>query len=354
MNRAHVSSIITSFWIITALILVVFSLYYLRSIFALVFLAFIFASALHPGVKLGKKMKIPAPISMVTMYVFIFMFASLLLSFIIPPFVQQTTQFATVATQMAGLEELHFDGVWSIDLRELANSYREYGDILSQFTGSLQTILRVITSTFSILFVFVTWLVMTSHILLSLDHLALSFAWLLPGESSEEKAEKAHILVDKIMSQLGGWVRGELVLMFSIGLGTYIGLLLLGVPFALPLAIIAGLLEIVPNLGPTISAIPAVIVAFLLVNPVTGVATAVFYFLIQLVENSFLVPQIMREAVDVHPLSTLILMLIGFQVMGVVGAVGILPMYIMLRTISRELYPQKGPFADYSKHNKSK
>lgn len=354
MNRAQTSTIITSFWIIAGLISVVFGVYYLRNILMLVFLSFIFASALRPGVNLGKKVKIPAPVSMVVMYLVIFLFLSLLLSFVIPPFVQQTTQFATVASQMIGFQEIHFDGAWSLDLREVANSYREYGSLLNQFTGSLQTVLTVITSTFSVLFVFVTWLVMTSHILLSLEHFALSFAWLLPGESSEEKAKKAHNLLEKIMSQLGSWVRGELVLMFSVGIGTYIGLVLLGVPFALPLAIIAGVLEIVPNLGPTLSAVPAVIAAFLLVNPVTGFATILFYFLIQLVENSFLVPQIMREAVDVHPLTTLILMLIGFQVMGAVGAIGILPLYIMIRTISRELHPEKGPFADFSKYLKSK
>lgn len=348
MNRAQVSTIISFFWVIAALIGVVFGAYYLRNILMLLFLSFIFASALHPGVKFGKQLKVPAAISMVVMYIFIFLFLALLLSFIIPPFIQQTTQFATVASQMIGFQEIHFDGAWSLDLREVASSYREYGTLLNQFTGSLQAILSVITSTFSVLFVFVTWLVMTSHILLSLEHFALSFAWLLPGSTSEEKVKKSHDLLEKIMTQLGSWVRGELVLMFSIGIGTYIGLVLLGVPFALPLAIIAGVLEIVPNLGPTLSAVPAVIAAFLLVNPITGVATILFYILIQLIENSFLVPQIMREAVDVHPLTTLILMLVGFQVMGAVGAIGILPLYIMVRTISRELYPGKGPFANLS------
>ncbi|MCD8484219.1 AI-2E family transporter [Candidatus Woesebacteria bacterium] len=353
MNRERTDTIISSFWVIAGLVAVIAVGYYFRNIWMLVLLSFIFASALHPGVQLGRRFRIPAPISLVTMYVLIFLVLSLLLSFVIPPLAQQTSQLAAVGTQMLGLEKINVDPSWALDLnnlKELANSYQEYSNILTQFTGSLQTAFVFITSTFSVMFVFVTWLVMTSHISLSVDHFAASFAWLLPEKTAEKKAERARNILQSIMRKLGGWVRGQLVLMFAIGIVSYLGLTLLGVPYALPLAIIAGLLEIVPNLGPTLSSIPAIVIAFFFVNPLTAVVTAVFYFLMQLLENSFLVPQVMKEAVDVHPLTTLILMLLGFQAMGVVGAVGILPLYIIVRTLVQELVPGGGPFANLEQY----
>ena len=82
--------------------------------------------------------------------------------------------------------------------------------------------------------------------------------------------------------------------MLAVGALTYIGLSILGVEIALPLAILAGILEIVPNIGPTISAVPAVLVA-LTIHPLTALATVALYFLVQLVENNLLVPKIMQK-----------------------------------------------------------
>ncbi len=354
MNRERTNTIISSFWVIAGLFAVIAGVYFFRNIWMIVLLSFILASALHPTVQFGRRFRIPGVLTLITMYLLIFSVLSVLLSFVIPPLAQQTLQLVSATSQMIGFEELSLNN-WSYDvesIRSLANSYQEYSNIVNQFTGSLRTAFTVIASTFSVGVVLVTWLVMTAHILLSLDHFSASFAWLLPGTDSKAKALRAQKITNAIMQQLGGWVRGQLVLMVTVGAVSYVGLLLLGVPYALPLAIIAGLLEIIPNLGPTLSSIPAIVVAFFFVNPLAAVATAVFYFLVQLLENSFLVPQVMQEAVDVHPLTTLILMLLGFQAMGVIGAVGILPLYIIVRTLVKELVPDNGPFAQLERYMK--
>ena len=125
--------------------------------------------------------------------------------------------------------------------------------------------------------------------------------------------------------------------MFAVVTLTYVGLLFLGIDIALPLAILAGILEIVPNIGPVISAVPAVLIALTL-SPVTALATASLYFLVQIVENNFLVPRIMQAAVGVNPLISILGLMTGFQLAGPAGAVLAIPLIIVIQTIGLEYY----------------
>jgi predicted PurR-regulated permease PerM len=112
--------------------------------------------------------------------------------------------------------------------------------------------------------------------------------------------------------------------------------MILGVPSALPLAILAGLLEIVPTIGPVIAAVPAVLVGFT-VSPVIGIAVASLYFLVQQLENHLIVPKIMQKAVGVNPLVTILSLGVGFQLGGPIGAILAVPILIVLLLIASEL-----------------
>lgn len=340
------SSIIAVFWLIVTLIGIIVGAFLLRSVLLLLFMAIIFASALHPMVQFGRKWKIPAPVTIFSLYALLFAVVSFLLSLIVPPLAQQTVQLISSATTMLGLSKIDLNGFGQLDMGFWANSFDQYGSIFSQFTGSIQTALGILFSTFSAVFVFFTLLVMTFHTLMSMDHVAYSYAWMLPG-TKEEKLTVANKIMQSVRLQLGSWVRGQLTLMLLIGVVTYIGLLMLGVPYALPLALLAGFLEFVPNLGPIISSIPAIAVASLMVSPWMGVVTTIFYLLVQQLENNLIVPLVMREAVDIHPLTTILLMLIGFELMGVIGAVTVVPLYLCIRTVWKILYPDHGPFMQF-------
>jgi predicted PurR-regulated permease PerM len=131
----------------------------------------------------------------------------------------------------------------------------------------------------------------------------------------------------QIELRLGSWARGQLTLMFIVGLANYIGLTLLGIPFALPLAILAGLLEIVPYVGPLIAAVPAVLIGFG-ISPILGSATAALAFLVQQLENYIFVPKIMEKSTGVHPIITLLSLAIGFKLLGMIGILIAVPVYI--------------------------
>jgi len=169
------------------------------------------------------------------------------------------------------------------------------------------------------------------YLLLSRDKLDDQLAAFFGKARSKEITK----LIDTLEEKLGGWARGELTLMIVVGLSTYVGLRLLGIPFALSLAMLAGLLEIIPYIGPIIAAIPAVIIGFG-ISPVIGLATAALVFLVQQLENYLLVPKVMEKSVGVSPIITLLSLAIGFKVAGIVGALISVPAVITLQVISKE------------------
>ena len=123
---------------------------------------------------------------------------------------------------------------------------------------------------------------------------------------------------NRIQVKMGGWLRGQLILMFIIGSLTYVGLLILDVPYALVLAIFAGLAEFVPFLGPLIAAVPAVFFSFS-DSPWKAFGVVIFYIVLQQLENQVIVPKVMQKAVGLNPIVVIIVMLIGAKVAGLVG-----------------------------------
>ena len=133
-------------------------------------------------------------------------------------------------------------------------------------------------------------------------------------------------LINRMQRKIGLWLRGQMVLSLSIFILTYIFLFLIGfipglpkMEYILVLALIAGLTEFVPYLGPMLGAIPAVFLAFTQ-SPILAIAVAVLYYCIQLIENNVLVPKIMQKAVGLNPIVSISVLMIGFQLAGIIGA----------------------------------
>ena len=144
-------------------------------------------------------------------------------------------------------------------------------------------------------------------------------------------------LFDRIQKKFGLWLRGEIILMVIVGLFSYVGLLILGVDYALILGIIAGLAELVPYAGPVISAIPAVLIAATQ-SPLKALFVLVLYFAIQQLENNVIVPKVMQHAVGMNPLVSILSLLIGFQLAGVMGALLAIPVTTALSVVVGDLF----------------
>ena len=98
------------------------------------------------------------------------------------------------------------------------------------------------------------------------------------------------------------------------------------------------MLEIVPNIGPTIAAVPAALVPMMTgQNPITSIFVIALYILIQQVENNLIVPKVMQSAVGIHPLVTIILIIMGLKISGISGAVLAVPVFLVIKVIYNEV-----------------
>jgi predicted PurR-regulated permease PerM len=149
------------------------------------------------------------------------------------------------------------------------------------------------------------------------------------------KQVKAMRIVNKAEEKLGGWLRGQIALSFIIGLGAFVLLSILNVPYALPLAVLAGMMEVVPVIGPIVSAIPAILIAYISA-PFTAIWVAVGYFVIQQLENHLVVPQVMKYSVGLNPLVVILAVAIGGRLLGISGALLAVPITVVVQIIIEE------------------
>ncbi len=284
-----------------------------------IFISFLFATAIYPLIEKLEKFKIPKGIS--AFIILLIIFIGLIASFasIIPPMIDQTSNFIR---QLPALME-QIPG-WEFDPTIFT----------SQINSLPSNILKVAVNTFSFFIFSTTIFVISFYLMMERAHIDKRLK-LFFGEKSQD-IKKVYIEIEK---KLGHWVRSMIFLMLIIGVQTYIGLTLMGIKYALPLAIIAGLLEIVTSVGPTISAIPAAIVGFA-TSPLHGFMVIGLYLIVQLIENNIIVPSVMKQTVGLHPLVTIISLLIGFELGGVLLAVLSLPLVLTGQIILEHLYPQ--------------
>ncbi len=296
----------------------------IRDILFLLFISFLVMTAIHPLVLLLERFRLPRMVSIILIYAILFGFFGVSLVGTIPGLVSQSTKLIQLLPNFVA----KIWPYWSSDAATLSQQLAPLGDNIVKFTLSI----------FSNIVATVTVLVFTFYFLLERRHVEATLAELFGVVAAKRSTD----LLRLVERRLGAWVRGELLLMLSIGVFTYIGLTVLHVDFALPLAILAGVLEIVPMIGPIISAIPAVIVA-LSISPFLALSVGALYFVVQQVENNIIVPMVMRKSVGFPPLVTIISLMVGGRLAGVMGAVLAVPVALTLQVLISEfvLKPNK-------------
>ncbi|MEX2314605.1 MAG: AI-2E family transporter, partial [Thermomicrobiales bacterium] len=136
---------------------------------------------------------------------------------------------------------------------------------------------------------------------------------------------------------LAAYIRGQLLLGLIVGSVTFIGLYVIGVEFAVPLAVLAGIFEMIPILGPWISGVAGVIVV-LATDPSKIWAVIILFVVIQQVENTFLVPKVQGDAVDMNPALIMILLVVGGAVFGLLGVIVVVPAAAIARDVFVYIY----------------
>ncbi len=291
---------------VVAVILVVWFLYVIRDVIWLFLVAIIITAALDPLIKgVQKLLKAKRGISTGIVYILFFTALALLIAFIVPSLSGQFDQLGRDLPQF--IAQFAPEGVTipqDISFSDVGQKFvTMVNNPFSTTVGLLSTVISIVA-------------VISMSFYMSLQGDALKKAILLVTPQKHKSYTTS--LIDRIQENFGRWMAGQIVTMIFVGVLYYIALTLLGVPYAPILALIGGLLEIIPYFGPIIASVPAILFG-LMQGPIVGVTVAISYFVINMIENHLLIPKIMNKAVGLNPVIVILVLLIGGKIAGVIG-----------------------------------
>lgn len=335
MSRTTVNISTSTIWRIILIILLLAFLYAIREVLILLFFAIIIASAVDLPARRFDKLKIPRLISVLLIYLICAgLLAGLLIAFI-PSFARELKDFSAEFPRYA--EELYqkFKGLQagSLQYEKLINQTQKILSSLGEaLKGSASNVVAKTLDIFGGLFSVVIVLVISFYLAVQKN----GIQHLLKGITPKEHESYVLDLWERAQKKIGHWFQGQLFLAVVVGGLVYIGLSLLHVRFALLLAIIAGILELVPYIGPVLAAIPAVILAFFQA-PILALWVLVLYLVIQQMENYLLVPLIMKKVVGLNPVVVIIALLIGGKLLGIIGIILAVPAAAVLAEFFKDV-----------------
>lgn len=309
--------------VIFAFLALVF-LWLIRDIILLVIMALILASAMEPLVDYLHHKKIPRGLSVFMVYVVVLGLAVLVIYLMIPPVVEQFKILRDNLPQYVQALQAQFGGF---------NLQGFFQDLLSGF-GSSGSVVQNTFGVFNGALDLIAVLVISFYLVAEQKGMKSFVGAFIPAHHHEFTLN----LITKIQRKMGLWVLGQIIISFGIFLFTYIGLSILHVQYALVLSLVAGLFEIVPYIGPFLSAIPAMFIGFIQ-NPALAIWVAILYLLVHEVEAYAFVPKIMEKTVGQSPLLTLLALLIGYQLAGIIGLIISVPLATALTVMVNEFWP---------------
>lgn len=326
-------------------VLVALILYRFRAVLPPLILAFLLAFILDPVVDfLEGRARIPRTGATVLVFLTIIAMAVTAPVIAMPPIVRAITSLNLDFVRIAAELDRFFSQPipflqWEIDLRAV---YREFQQGIRSFLTA------VATGTVNVVFSFVSTLFWGIFILLSAFYLtrdADRIVFWLDSLAPPSFREDFTRLRQEITYVWNAFLRGQLLMGLFIGGMTMIANTIIGLPNAPALGLLAGVLEFIPNIGPTIAAIPAVLIALFqgsywlpLSNFWFAVLVVGVYVLIQQIESNFLIPRVMGRSLNLHPLVVLVAVILGGSMAGVLGVLIAAPTVATVRVLGQYIY----------------
>ena len=313
----------------------------LIDVLTLVFVALVIAATLRPMVSSLRHRGVPKALAVLLIYLGILGVLAGLFVLVIPALVDQGGALVhglpqVYASLIASLEKNPNDAIRTLPQRlptgdQLASQLQGVSSAL--LTGALGIGMGVL----ALLAQIVSILVLSIY--LTVDQSRLERFWL----SLAPAARRPELLAiwREIESRLGGYVRGELLLMTSIGVLSSLGYLVIGLPYPLALGALAGLVEFVPMVGPTLGAIPAIVVA-LSISPQAALLVMVYSIVLQMTENNILVPRLMGRSVGVSPITVILAVFAFSSLLGISGAFLAIPLAAIVQVLMDHLIVHAG------------
>lgn len=319
---------------VVAIILGLWFLYMVRDVIALLFLAIILTATLDSSVDWLAKHKIARSFGVLMIYIAMILIIVGLVSFMLPPLINQIQSFAqnlptyseSFAKTFAGAEQYAQSYGLQFNSHEfLQNAFGNFSQSSGQIFSTTVSVFTFLISTFVVL-------ALTFYMSVKEDGMNKFLLSVTPKPNQQYVISVAN----RIKNKIGNWFAGQLLLMLIIFVLDFAALSFFNIPYALVLALAAGLLEIVPYLGPIISATLASLVGFL-ISPVTGLIVLGVLTIIQQLESHVIVPQLMKKVVGLNPIVVILVLLIGAKLGGTLGAILAVPIATAINVVVEDL-----------------
>jgi len=335
-NQSISISTSTIFKVIVILLFLGF-LFLIRDVLALLFVSIILAAAFDPLVDWLQKFKIPRAISILAIYVVAIFFVGWSIYLLAGPMTEQVVEISRAFPHFYNEVNQSLGG--RVDLRnlfspEVINS--SVANITKSLGQATTGIFNVLGSIFGGIVSLLMVLVITFYLTVD-EEAGKQFIKSITPVKHQPYVSK---LIVSIQHRMGYWLRGQLLLSIIIFVAVYIGLTLLGIKYALILALISGVFEIVPFIGPWAAAIPGVFLAFSQ-GPSKALMVAIMYLVIQQLENNLITPKVMGKSTGLNPLIVLVAILVGAKLGGVLGALLAVPVALSIAVYVESLIGDK-------------
>jgi len=323
-------------------LVVAVALYQVRTVLMLVYVSALLAIGLAPIVRVVERQKVlpvgtrtfPRWLAILTLYVALLATVIGIGFAVVPPLIKQGQALVKqLPEQFARAQQFLIErGLIDHEFTMTEALKRAPSGMLGAGGDAVSTVVTAVIGLAGGVFGLVTILILTFYMLVESETIFRRFLRLFP---IDQRLRIATVSSD-ITLKVSAWLGGQLLLGLIIGSTATIGLWLIGVPYFFVLGLLAGIGELIPMVGPILSAIPALIVA-LTVSPGMALATGIFFLAQQQFENHLLVPKLMERQVGVSAVTVIIALLIGGSLLGIVGALLAVPTAAMLQVILDEL-----------------
>ena len=312
-------------------------LFLISDVLVVVFMSIVVSSALKPIVNYLHKMKIPRALAISFVMMSFFGVFGVLIYTGVTPILRQTGSFINNFGNFLETIKLNYNIKIPVDSDS-------FGKLAAQYSGNIGSGVGTASSQIVIL-----GKGLLNGLLGALALLVLTFYQLLEENKISDfvaslfsnNSDKAKHIIKESENKLGAWFRGQLALMVFIGSITFMALEIIGLwnpviaEFALPLAVIAGVLEIVPVLGPTLALLPAVFVGATVSLPLM-LTVLVTYLIIQQIETNIVIPRVMNRAVGIDPVIVIVGIMTGNTLIGPLGSLLSVPIMAVISVLYDE------------------
>jgi predicted PurR-regulated permease PerM len=304
-----------------------------RSVLILLVISAFLAAGLNPAVEAMERRGVSRSRAVGIVLVSVLLFFVGFGFAVVPPIIDQVGQLVDKAPDY--IRELQGNSrVADLDSRyhflDKAKEYLSHPE--NAGTAVFGGVLGVGKVVFSAFFSTLTVLILTLYFLSNLPSIKASAYRAIP----RSRRARVGLLADEILERVGGYVGGALLIAACAGVTTFIVLLILGVPYPVALALLVAITDLVPLIGATIGAVVVTAVAFF-VSVKVGLIAAAYYIAYQQIENYVIYPRVMKKSVDVSPAATVVAVLIGGSLLGVLGALLAIPIAAAVQLILQEV-----------------